>query len=110
MEHHLTLRQVSVEGGELVVRFTTDADLRLATKELLLLKRELRSQRRVALAKAKEEVRNLRLFSVPGIHKTYLAAMREVAQAPVGAIDRQIRAVEAAENQIAAEILARQVR
>ena len=33
-----------------------------------------------------------------------------VAQAPVGAIDRQIRAVEAAENQIAAAILARQVR
>lgn len=110
MKHHLPLKQVSVEGGELVVRFITNEELRPASKELLLLKRELRSQCRVALAKAKEDVRNLRLFSIPTIHKTYLAAMREVAQAPVSAIDRQMRAVESAKNQIAAAILARQVR
>jgi hypothetical protein len=93
----------------LVVRFTTDEELRLASKELLLLKRELRSQRRAAVAKAKEEVHHLRL-SVPATHKTHLAVMREVAQAPVVALDRQIRAVEAAENQVAAAILARRVK
>jgi hypothetical protein len=109
MEHNLTLRQVSVDGGELVVRFTTDADLRLASKELLLLKRELRSQRRVLLAKARADIQDLRL-STPATYKSYLAVMKGVAQAPVLAIDAQIRAVEAAENQLAAAILSRQAK
>ena len=45
----------------------------------------------------------------PGEAFAYLTAwIREAAQTPVGAIDAQIRAVEAAENQVAAAILARQ--
>jgi hypothetical protein len=106
VEHHLALRQVCFEEGGLVVRATTVEELRLACKELSLLKRELRSQRRVSLAKATDDIRYLRL-STPAKHKTYLSVMKEVARAPVDALDAQMRAVEAAENQVAAAILAR---
>jgi hypothetical protein len=104
MDDAIPKRHVFIENGELIVRVNTIADHRLALRELKLLKRELRIQRRVAAAEARAEISNARQAGMSK-HRVLMAVQVDVAESAVRALDAKIQVVELMELKIEASIL-----